>query len=71
MGPAHESDPTLCSFSELGGRMCEDNKREGLGFQNLLGTRVKIINLGLIFSQWVRITKEPQGGRYSSAKRGA
>ena len=38
--------------------MCEDNKREGLGFQNLLGTRVKIINLGLIFSQWVRITKE-------------
>lgn len=51
--------------------MCKDNKRERSDFQNLLGTRAKIINLGLIFSWWVRVTKESQGGKCSSAKKGA
>ena len=68
MGLACESDPKLCSLSELSGRMCED-KREGLDFQNLLGTQTKIINLGLKIADGLKITEESQGvGIFISSK---
>lgn len=60
MGLACERDPKLCSLSELGGRMCED-EREGLDFQNLLGTQTKIINLGLKIADGLKSLKNLKG----------
>lgn len=59
--------PQLCFLGELGGRMCDDDKREELDFQNLLGTQAKIINLGLKIAGGRKITKASQGREYSLA----
>lgn len=42
--------------------MCEDNKREGLDFQNLLETQGKIINLGLKIADGLKSLKNLKGG---------
>lgn len=42
--------------------MCEENKREGLDFQNLSGTQTKIINLGLKIAHGLESLKNLKGG---------
>lgn len=70
MGLACDSNPKLGSFSDFGGRMCEDN-REEWDVQHLSGMQAKIINLGLKIADGLKSLDNLEGRGYLSAGGGA